>query len=63
MYRPDWGHFSPVRKNFWVLAASFLGAVLLLVAAFFGLEVVFGFTLEAVFGFEAAFLAVFFSGM
>jgi hypothetical protein len=74
MYRPDCGHFSPVRKNFCSFGASFLVAALVFAAgAVLGVAfaVVFGFVLVAVLGFafgvvfalEAGFLAVFFSGM
>jgi hypothetical protein len=74
MYRPDCGHFSPVRKNFCSLGASFLVAALdfaigAVLAIAFG--VVFGFVLDAVLGLAfgavfalgAGFLALFFSGI
>jgi hypothetical protein len=49
MYRPDWGHFSPVRKNVCVWGASFLVA-----AGVFGLGAVLGFVFRAVLGFGLA---------
>jgi hypothetical protein len=74
MYRPDCGHFSPVRKNFCASGSSFLvaawvfgfGAALgaaLGVAFGFALGAVFGFGFGAVFALGAGFLAVFFSGI
>lgn len=79
MYRPDCGHFSPVRKNDCVWGASFLvaagvfglGAVLGLAFGVFvfGLVAVLGFVLGVAFAFgaalglEAFFLAVFFAAM
>jgi len=49
MYRPDWGHFSPVRKNVCVWEASFL-----VEAGVFGFGAVLGFVFRAVFGFDLA---------
>jgi hypothetical protein len=71
MYSPDWGHFSPVRKNVCVWGASFLGAagvlglgaVLGLAFVVFGFAAVLGLVLGAALGFEADFLAVFFAAM
>jgi hypothetical protein len=74
MYRPDCGHFSPVRKNFCSFDASFLVAALAFdigavlgfafgVAFGFALGAVLGFVFGAVFALGATFLAVFFSGM
>lgn len=79
MYKPDRGHFSPVRKVFCSFGASFLVAGVLGLGAVLGFTfgVVFGFGLAAVLGLvlgaafafgvvlglEAFFLAVFFAAM
>lgn len=74
MYRPDCGHFSPVRKNSWVFGSSFLAAAFVFgagavlgvafgVALGFALGADLGFAFGAAFALGATFLALFFSGM